>query len=168
MHIIDEHTRVLPAPPADVWPLILCLGGAQDRLWPTVDWPPLRLEQPLQLGSQGAHGDVKHRVIRIEEGRCLELAFVVEGAPGYIGGTHRFELVPLANGTSFTHVLEADLRFVSFLLCKALIIPVHAAIIEELLDNAEGVTAGEVKAPFQRSWWVRKLVSHSFARSTRS
>ena len=52
-----EQTSRLPMPPTTVAALLHTLDAVEsDQVWPSHDWPPLRLDGPWAVGARGGHG----------------------------------------------------------------------------------------------------------------
>ena len=83
------HERPLPAPAAEVGQLLHRAGDADDPLWPSPTWVPMRFDRPLGVGADGGHGPVRYHVTGYEPGRRVELTF--HPRTGLIG-THVLEI----------------------------------------------------------------------------
>lgn len=135
--------------------LVDSLASEDDRLWPRRRWPPMRLDNGLQPGSDGGHGPVRYAVDRYQAGRLIAFAFT----PAFpIAGEHRYEVVALGEGrTLLRHVLEGKphgwMRL-GWPLCFRWL---HDALIEDSLDRAEAELRGERWQPRPLALRVRLL-----------
>jgi hypothetical protein len=139
--IENVHERALDAPPAAVGELMESLSSREDRLWPTLRWPAMRMDRRLEPGSDGGHGPVRYVVARHDPGRLVAFAFT----PAFpIDGEHRYELLPAPDGRGavLRHTLEGNPRRwlrLGWPLCFRWL---HDALIEDSLDRAEAELAG--------------------------
>jgi len=70
--VTNVHERLLPASPARVGQPLDSLAGPDDRLWPSADWPPMRLDRPLQVGAAGGNGPIRYEVEAYDPGRRVQ------------------------------------------------------------------------------------------------
>jgi hypothetical protein len=135
MRIYNVHERTLPIGTQAAWELLTSLGGPDDRLWPE-RWPRMRLEHGVALGSRGRHGFVRYTVVGVEPERRIR--FRVRDMPG-LEGEHAFELAPAGDGACvLRHAVIADAHGPIALYWRAIVGRLHDAIVEDLLDRAEG------------------------------
>ena len=157
MRIVTVHERILPATVAQVGALLDGLAGPDDRLWP-VDRGPgqaLRCDRPLGAGAAGGHGPIRYRVEEYVPGRRVVFRFA--GKQG-LDGTHRFEVDDSQGVTELRHVLEGWLvNAAAVRNWRLVILPLHDALLEDLLDRAELAVTGQVLRPAQWSRRVRLL-----------
>jgi hypothetical protein len=142
MRIHRVHTRELAAPAAHVAVVLDGLGGLNDRLFPTRrPATPLALDGPLEVGTHGRIGALRHVIEEYFSGRRLVFRF----APGQaLSGTHRFEVESVGCSRSrLTHTLEARLEPKLIALGPRLVRR-HDALLEDLLDRAELLTTGRI------------------------
>lgn len=151
----NVHERVLAADVERVAPLLAGLGGPDDRLWPSPEYEPLRLDGPVAPGVPGAVGTVRLHVGAYEPGRRLEL----RTEPGqFLDGTLTWEVEPAGPGrTRMRHVSAGRLSGVWPLLW-----PVgrglHDHCIESMLDRAEAALGAPPARPVRPSPLVRVLL----------
>lgn len=135
--VVNRHTRVTHGPFARAAVLLEALGGPEDQIWPADRWVPITLDRGLAVGSRGGHGSVRYAVETAVPGRSVTFRF----APDFpMRGTHRFDVEPLADDrVRWTHTVKVagPLSMVS-----RLILVLHDALLEDLLDQAEAVMDG--------------------------
>lgn len=153
--IHNVHERVVAAPPDALAPLLDALGGTEDVLWPAPAWEPMILDGPPVAGADGGHGPIRYRVVEAERGRRIRFEF--HSTPG-IEGYHEISVEDAAGGaTLIRHVLDCRAHGRMRLVGPVLLEPLHDAVLEDLLDNAERGTTGAVSRPARWSRWVRLL-----------
>jgi len=130
------------------------LASDDDRLWPHRRWPARRFDRALEVGADGGHAFIRYDVTAYEPGRSVTFRFK---GPRGLTGTHRFDTAEAGDGTLLSHTIEGNvaLWFIPAWLTVAR--PLHDALIEDALDNAERETTGTVAEPAGWSWWVRTL-----------
>jgi len=63
MQVRNLHEHVYDSDLGSVGALIDSLASAKDDLlWPSENWPPMRLDQPLGVGAGGGHGPIRYFV----------------------------------------------------------------------------------------------------------
>jgi len=152
MRATSVHRRRVEAPVAAVGALIDTLASPGDPLWPYRHWPPMRLDRPIGIGATGGHGFVRYYVEAYEPGRSVVFRFT---GPAGLDGTHAFEVEADGGVAVLTHTIDGTttIRFAPKWL--AAVRPLHDALMEDALDNAERETTGSVGDPAR--WWVRFL-----------
>ncbi|MGP5608291.1 hypothetical protein [Arthrobacter rhombi] len=85
--VLNVHERRIAAPPAVVAQLIDSLASSDDRLWPCSEWPAMRLDRGLEVGSAGRHGPVRYVIKHYEPGQRVEFRFT---GPAGFHGHHSF------------------------------------------------------------------------------
>ena len=149
--VCDVHARTVHAPAADVGALLDRLGGADDPLFPTPVWPPMRFDRPLGVGADGGHGFIRYRVTAYEPGRRIRFDFT-----GGEDGWHEITVRPLGSDSCrVEHVLHSRLRPARAALWTLALRAAHGTVVEEIFDNIERVATGRVTAPVRRSARVR-------------
>jgi hypothetical protein len=154
MTVINIHERVLGAPMTEIGELIDRLASADDRLWPRDRWPAMKLDRPLSVGATGGHGPIRYTVESYEPSRLVRFRFT---APRGFLGSHRFEVEAMGGEKAkLRHVIEMRVQGTARLTWPLAIRPLHDALMEDALDQAEVYTGGE---PGQRGWspWVKFL-----------
>ena len=131
MRIHNVHERTLPIDAQAAWTLVDSLGTPDDRLWPRGGWPRMKRE-----GDSAHHAFVRYRVVGREPGRSLRFRF--RDMPGF-AGEHAFEVIPAGDGASvLRHTMIADAQGRIELAWRLCIRRLHDALLEDLLDGAEG------------------------------
>ncbi|WP_051341663.1 hypothetical protein [Pseudonocardia spinosispora] len=152
--IHNVHQREFRATEARLSELLDEMGGPNDRLWPR-GWTPMVLTQPLAVGSDGGHGDIRYRVTEYEPGRRVEFTFT---PPTPLDGTHALEVLPGSRPDTaiLRHVLMGTPVGVAGRLAWTLMIRwMHDCVLEELLDNAGAAVGDPPARQATRSTWVR-------------
>ena len=136
MKIHNVHERTLPVPADAVWNLLETLGGPDDRLWPRDRWPAIKLDGGLEPGTRGHHAFIRYAIVGTEPGRRVRFRF--RDTPG-VEGEHGFEVLPAGDGAAvLRHVLDIHARGPFELYWRTVIVRLHDALLEDLLDRAEG------------------------------
>ncbi|WP_282759869.1 DUF2867 domain-containing protein [Actinoplanes sandaracinus] len=153
----NVHERVLPVPAAEVGRLLDRAGSADDPLWPTPCWLPMRFDRPLAVGADGGHGAVLYHVSAYEPGRRIEFTF--DPRIGLVG-THTMEVLPQGpDSCLLRHRIVADTRGAMRILWPAIVRVCHDTVLEHLLDNAERAVTGSVADPVRYPWRARLAVA---------
>ena len=152
MNMTNVHERTIAAPVARVGALLDTLASADDKFWPHENWPPVRLNLPLQVGATGGHGTGPYTVSSYAPGRHIRFEF-----GGDRQGFHEFT-VQQTDDTAclLRHILNAQLKFNSAWRWYFLIRPLHNALIEDLFDKVQSQVA-KVVHPQVWSSRVQKL-----------
>jgi hypothetical protein len=109
-------------------------------MWPRGRWPELRLE---------GIGFLQHEPLEHEPGTVRR--YRITGPDGFTGW-HGWELTP----SGLRHVVEADCHGWSRIGWPLVIKPIHNALHEDVLDEAEATLGGVPRrCPWSR--WVRLL-----------
>ena len=151
IEITNCHSRVRPASVAEVDARLERLGTPGDDLWPSERWFAMVLDATPAEGGRGGHGPVRYRA---EERGPGVVSFRFERLLGSRRwkGQHRFVVSQTPSGALLEHAVELSVPVWQYLQWIALVGPLHDAVLEDLLDKAEGRT------PQRRlSLWVRLL-----------
>ncbi|MGP4002487.1 SRPBCC family protein [Streptomyces sp. 8N706] len=163
----NVHERVIRGSLEQAGRLLDGLGSPQDTLWPRTVWPALQLDGPLAVGASGGHAKVRYHVEEYEPGRRVRFRFAPDSP---LDGVHYAEVEPAGPGrVRMRHVLEGRPRWIlgkRTALAFLVSLPIHNAVIEDLLDNAERTLTGTVRRPARWSPYVR-LLRHLRARQAR-
>lgn len=152
MKVVNIHARRLPAAPAAVGALLDTLASADDRLWPCDRWPRMRFDRPLGPGAAGGHGPIAYVVEEYEPVRRIRFRFT---RPRGFVGYHEFRVGPLGRSgdSHLEHRLIMDARGAALVSWLLIFRPLHDALIEDALANAEARLCGTA-APHRWSTWV--------------
>lgn len=154
MRVVNVHERNFRCSPQQAAQLLDSLSSPRDMLWPSQSWPRMRLDQPLGLGATGGHGPIRYSVIAYEPGKRVTFEFI---SPRGFVGTHWFEVLGHEpNGTVLRHTIDMSLKGAALLSWPVAIRPLHDALVEDALTNAQ-VALGEQPTPVPWSAWVRVL-----------
>lgn len=152
--LVNIHERVIESSPSTVWQWLIALGSAEDRVWPADRWPPLILSDGIIPGSKGGHGPIRYAVGSVVEGERVRFVF----DSGWVdSGFHEFRLEEVPSGTKVVHELSvADPSIVVI----HWIMPLHDALLEDLLDQVEALAVGVVvrRAPLSKPVSTRLAV----------
>ncbi|MGV9249660.1 SRPBCC family protein [Streptomyces sp. NPDC003710] len=163
----NVHERLISGSLEEAGRLLDSLGSPHDRLWPRANWPALRLDRPLGVGASGGHAAVRYHVEEYQPGRRVLFRFDPAFA---LDGVHYAEAEEEGSGrVRIRHVLKGrPRRFFSTATARTFLVtlPLHNAVIEDLLDNAERALTGAVRRPARWSPYVR-LLRHLRARRAR-
>lgn len=154
MRIVNVHERNFRCSPQQAAQLLDSLSSPSDMLWPSQHWPRMRLDRPLGLGATGGHGPIRYSVIAYEPGKRVTFEFI---SPRGFVGRHWFEVVGHEpKGTVLRHTIDMSLEGAALLSWPVAIRPLHDALVEDALTNAQ-VALGEQPTPVPWSAWVRVL-----------
>ncbi|MEU4657087.1 SRPBCC family protein [Streptomyces sp. NPDC023723] len=152
--VLNVHERALPAAPETVGALLDGLGSPDDRLWPP-NWPPIRFEGPLAVGTHGRHGVVRYTVSHHVPGRWVRFRFT---GPRGFAGFHEFAVERVDDRwTMLTHTLVVRPRAPLWPLWALFFRPLHDAVFRGVLDRAERELTGTVARPARWNPYVGLL-----------
>ena len=157
MRIHNLHERALAGSAKEVGDLLDGLSGPQDRLWPSDNWPALRLDGPLRPGARGGPGPVRYAVAEHVPGRRVSFRFDGRGLTAGLFGGHHFEVLEVNGRLGLRHLIEARCGLAAWLKWILIIEPLHDALLEDALDRAERCFSGHVERPACWSTRVRLL-----------
>ena len=154
MRVVNVHQRQFSCSPEQAARLLDSLSSPHDSLWPSKHWPRMRLDKPLGLGATGGHGPIRYKVVAYEPGKNVTFQFL---SPRGFLGKHWFEVSSLGtSGVILRHTIDMSLVGSALLLWHVAIRPLHDALVEDALTNAQ-VALGEPPAPVPWTPWVRLL-----------
>ncbi|MBN1574163.1 MAG: SRPBCC family protein [Deltaproteobacteria bacterium] len=157
MKIYNVHERNFSADLEKVGALLNTLAGEDDRLWPRENWPPMELDAPVGEGVRGGHGPIRYFVTEYVPGRRATFDFIDQGLSEGLNGRHLFEVVPRRGSVLLRHIVDADCDLKKWLKWQVFIGPLHDALMEDALDNAEVELSENPKKRSRWSLWVRFL-----------
>lgn len=136
--LVNIHRRTVPGTLATAMDLFGTLATDADRVWPADRWPRLSFRDGLVPGSAGGHGPIRYVVAAHEPGRRVEFAFT---PPAPITGGHSLEISgPEEGPVTWTHTLTLTAPDP---VRAGLVLPLHDACLEDLLDQVEAASAGQ-------------------------
>jgi hypothetical protein len=154
VHVLNVHERNFTASPDRAAVLLDALSSPQDVLWPSKSWPRMHLDKPIGPGASGGHGPIRYAVVAYEPGRKVTFQFT---SPRGFVGTHWFEILNHGtSGTTLRHTIDMSLAGSALLTWPIAIRPLHDALVEDALTNAQ-LALGEQATPRPWSPWVRLL-----------
>jgi hypothetical protein len=147
----NVHRREVACAPGDIDRRFSALGTAEDDLWPREQWFGMHLDASPDNHGAGGHGPVRYHCCRREPGEAVFCFDSVLGSTNW-QGTHRFSVQPSAAGALVEHRIDLSLPLKEWLSWRFVVEPLHDALIENLLDKADG------RPPATKwTWWVRLL-----------
>ena len=154
MRAVNIHERNFRCSPKQAAWLLDSLASPHDALWPLKHWPRMRLDKPLGPGATGGHGPIRYFVVAYEPGRKITFEFT---SPRGFVGRHWFEVLGHgASGTTLRHTIDMSLVGSARLIWPVAIRPLHDALVEDALTNAQ-TALGEQATPVPWTPWVRLL-----------
>ena len=155
--IRNVHQRRIAAEPEVVWDLLMAMPGPNGQLWPP-GVPTMRFDGPLALGAYGRHGPIHYQVTFLDP-TARNLVFEFREPTGLVG-RHSFHVrTDGKEGAVLRHEVVANPEGWMRLKWPLIIRWVHDAVVEEILDRAEVATGTVPVRPYQRSLWVRAMLS---------
>ncbi len=154
--VLNVHERRFRATPEQVGALLDRLSTKDDPLWPHGAWPRMRFDAgKLAVGAKGGHGPVRYTVEHYDPGENVVFRFT--GPKGF-HGTHGLTVIPHADGTTtLKHTIVLKPKGRARLTWPLVIEPLHDALLEDALDNAERALHGSVESPARWSPRVKML-----------
>jgi len=152
MRVENIHERELHTSKAHIGALIDSLASKEDRLWPSQTWPRMRFDRPLGVGASGGHGPIRYQVEAYDPGLSIKFRFT---GPRGFNGYHGFSIVRQDDHPiKLRHIVEMNTRGVALFSWPLLIQPLHDALLEDALTQAEASTGSQ---PTVKPWpsWVR-------------
>jgi len=156
MTVCNMHSRRIAGSVDTLAALLDGLASTDDRLWPTTNWPPMRLDRPLGVGAAGGHGPIRYTVRDYLPGRRVRFEF---NAPSGFAGFHEFALTDAAGAGEavLTHRLAIRPHGVARISWLLVYRWLHDALLEDALDRAELAATGGIRSPARWSRYVRVL-----------
>jgi hypothetical protein len=146
------HERVFNASIDKVGELIDNLASKDDKLWPRDRWPAMKFDRALEVGAKGGHGPIRYEVETYIPGHSVQFRFIKPN--GFIG-YHRFEIEQQEkNEVILRHTIDMKTVGTDKISWLFFIRPLHDALLEDALDNAEIYIGNQ---PKNRKWslWVK-------------
>jgi hypothetical protein len=154
VRVLNIHERELPSSLVRAGGLIDSLASSADTLWPSQSWPRMKFDGALSIGAVGGHGPIRYSVEDYKPGQSIRFRFT---GPSGFDGYHGFELLAAGGpGCGLRHTLQIRTHGVAMLSWPIVFRPLHDALIEDSLAQAE---ASLGRAPNVHKWstWVKIL-----------
>lgn len=154
MKVINIHKRLIPQPKAKFSILMESLATKEDKIWPTQNWPRMKLDKGLEVGSKGGYGPIGYFVEKYKPNELIQFQFT---EPQNFVGIHKFEIKSLnVDETEIIHTIEMETRGVGVLTWFLGVRWLHDALIEDAFDQVENYFQNKNK---QTPWniWVKTL-----------
>ena len=158
MRVTNIHQRILHYPDQEVGNLLQTLASDNDQMLATHKWPPMRLDNGLQVGSRGGHGPIRYWVKAYETGRSVTFQFDMKG----FDGTHQFTIQAIeADKTQIKHLIKMKTSGWATLKWVLAIRWLHDAFIEDAFDKVENNLSGSNKRAEWSKWviFLRKVAA---------
>ena len=159
MDVLNIHNRVISEPREKVGELLNALGTKNDVIWPNKQWPAIRLNNGVSVGSKGGHGIIGYSIIEFIENDRIVFQF---NKPKGFHGTHSFTISSLDQGrTKIEHKIQMKIYGITILYWSLVIRWLHDALIEDAFDNYENYFSGTSKRTPWSNWvklwrWILK------------
>src|SRR5690625_1093037 len=136
------HRRVTHGDLAEAAALLEQIASGDDTLWPRWRWPPLLLDNGLEVDSLGGHGSVRYRVAHVDS---HSVRFVFTSAGPFVG-EHTFLIAQSRPGdVEWMHHLDIGSSLPPWAMRQ--VIRLHDGLLEELFDTAQARMAGRAVRP---------------------
>ena len=160
MKVINVHTRLIQQPIENVSILLRTLASKNDKIWPSENWPTMRLDKGLTVGSKGGHGIIRYTITDYTQGEYIVFKF---SAPENFIGSHSLRLKVINTDiTEVRHEIRMQTIGKATFLWIFIIRWLHNALIEDAFDKIER-HFGELQQPIEYSIWV-KILRYFFKR----
>ena len=154
MRVLNIHTRTINQSKDKMDELFKTLASKNDKILATDKWPPMILDNGLQVGSKGGHGPIKYTVQEFKPDEFIQFAFT---RPKGFNGFHKFEMTRLNDhSTELKHTIDMNTTGSATLQWAIAIRWLHDAYIEDAFDKVENYSASEKKHS-DWSGWVKLL-----------
>lgn len=152
MRILNIHQRNIAQPKERVARLIDTLSATEDQVWPHENWPRMKLDHGLEVGSKGGHGPIRYLVREYKAGEFIQFEFTY---PKGFHGYHQLELIALdTESTKVKHTIEMQTSGKDTLLWLLAVRWLHDALIEDAFDKLENrLDSKNRRSPW--SFWVK-------------
>ncbi|MCK8479887.1 hypothetical protein [Psychroserpens algicola] len=136
MKVINIHQRLIHQPKTEIAKLFQTLATSEDKIWPKEKWPAMRLNDGLQIGSQGGHGRIRYTVVDFKPGFYVKFQFT---KPIGFQGIHELTIKEESvTTTEIRHNIKMETKSVKATFLWVFIIRwLHDALIEDAFDKVE-------------------------------
>lgn len=156
MKILNIHQRTIEAPIDKVVELFTTLATKDDMIWPRENWPRMKLDKGLTIGSNGGHGPIGYKVSEYEPGKRIRFQF--SEPKGFIG-FHEFQMRSMGpKSTEVKHTIDIQTTLGGTVQWFSFVKWLHDALIEDAYDKVENNLLDKNLQP-QWNLWVRILRS---------
>jgi hypothetical protein len=153
--IRNTHQRILKASASEIGELIDKLSSKEDKMWPKNNWPSMKFDRKLEVGAVGGHGPIRYVVEDYVPGKAVVFRFT--GPKGFMG-IHGFYTEETEKGfVKLEHSIEMEVKGFGKISWPLVYQPLHNALIEEALDNAESIINKKIKPQRSYSKWIKIL-----------
>lgn len=152
--IINVHQREINQPIESLVDILDSLSSKEDLLWPKENWPEMKLNEGLAVGSSGGHGPIGYYVSQYTPGKKVEFVFT---KPEDFIGFHRFELNEVSpEKCQILHRIEMHVNTKGYLTWHVAVRWLHDALLEDCFDKVENHFSNR---PQKNNWngWVKFL-----------
>ncbi|WP_299526626.1 hypothetical protein [Winogradskyella sp.] len=154
MRVVNIHKRKIHQPKEKVSQLFNTLATKDDQIWPYENWPAIKFNNGIQIGSKGGHGRIRYTVIQLIEGEYMKFQF---SKPKGFTGIHELKVNAVDSlNTEIIHEIRAKTSFKATILWVLVIRWLHDALIEDAFDKVENYFTNGQKAT-EHSSWVKLL-----------
>jgi hypothetical protein len=154
MKIINIHQRTINQPKVEIEKLFKTLATKNDLVVDTAKWPPMILDNGIQVGSKGGHGPMKYTVEEFVSGELIKFRFT---APKGFEGFHKIEFTEVKpHFTELKHTIDTNINGFALLTYPLAIRWLHDAFIEDAFDKVENNFTTKKKVS-EWSIWVKFL-----------
>lgn len=154
MKVKNVHRRIIGQTKQEIWEQFEKLSSKEDKIWPYRQWPAIRFNHGLKVGSQGGHGPIRYTIIKksFKDG----VLFKFTGPKGF-DGTHEFKILELEDSTvEVSHVINMATSGWDTYYWLFVVRWIHDALIEDAFDNLENLFS-TAKKKTSYSIWVKCL-----------
>lgn len=152
MKVTNIHKRKLKQSKEKVSLLFATLATKKDQVWPIENWPAIRFNDGVKVGSRGGHGIVRYTIIAFKEGESIRFKF--SKPDGFIG-IHTLSLKAISEKeTEIIHEIKMHTATLKATVLWFFVIRwLHDALIEEAFDKVENHFI-EVNKITKYNFWV--------------
>lgn len=135
MKIINIHQRIIRQPLEEIGQLLSTLSTKEDKIMPIKNWPRMRLDNHLNIGSKGGHGPIRYEVVDYQENKNVKFKFK---EPKGFDGFHEFSIQSVDNHhTKISHTINMKTSLFGTIQWYLAIKWLHDALLEDGMDGIE-------------------------------
>jgi len=154
MKVLNIHQREYNQQAKEISAILDTLSSRNDRIWPNEIWPPMILNNGLQINSHGGHGPIGYYVSKYHYGEFIEFTFT---KPAEFVGSHNFAIKKISEGaTQLRHTIDMELTLKGIFIWYFAIKWLHDALLEDCLDNVHN-QFNDKKVHTPHNLWVKTL-----------